>query len=220
MTSDMKSRLSKNQSIKGVGPLVLIFMKRNNYLIYDFKQITLETDGKIKNLASFHRDLNIKNSTIINGIHIRYFKKEDNYLRNFYFFQIYLTKNNFSEQTPEYKFFLQFPSYSMFLKSAAGYLLHLEKYKNFNTNIIKRCNMVIQDDSGIPFHFFNEKEWNGKYYGVYTGQLRVTGMIYYKSQKALIEKYRTSKPFPLPFPFGYGVLAKNNLSNLIVLTRK
>ncbi len=89
---------------------------------------------------------------------------------------------------------------SVLLKSAS-YLLHDGQFASTRERLMQTADVVVQDDTGIPFRRLQEGGWAVRLYGVYTPPLK---SLRYGAQPDLEAAYRTATAVaPLDFPFGY-----------------
>jgi len=98
---------------------------------------------------------------------------------------------------------------------AASYLLPLDSFSETRNFLIKTSNLILQDDSGLPFRSFLPGEWRIQLFGIYTEPLEI-----FKRGKepALKNAYDSSlRVGPLPFGAGYHVSA--NDANLLLALR-
>jgi len=86
------------------------------------------------------------------------------------------------------------------LLKAASYLMHGEGFSTVRNFLLANSTLIVQDDSGIPFHDFDPRRWNVQLFGVYDGPI---GLFRGNYQADLAKAYETSKPGPLGFAFGY-----------------
>jgi len=70
---------------------------------------------------------------------------------------------------------------------------------------------VMQDDTGIPFRFYDQNKWNIRFYGVYTQPIALFGTRGQADLRAAV----AGKEKPIKFRYGY-----NNPPNLMISTRK
>ena len=67
--------------------------------------------------------------------------------------------------------------------------------------LLEAADLLIQDDTGIPFRYINQSPWQVKLYGKYHRPIRPMGYGY---QKDLEAPYKAKVPTSdLPFAFGY-----------------
>jgi hypothetical protein len=104
---------------------------------------------------------------------------------------------------------------STVLIKSASYLLHDPQFSKTRDMLLGAADIVVQDDSGIPYRFISQPPWHVKLYGRYNRPIRP---LRYGYQKELEAAYSSlHEPAPLPFPFGYHWRGKN--SGLIVAHR-
>jgi hypothetical protein len=75
--------------------------------------------------------------------------------------------------------------------------------KNFSTVrnlILKTSSVILEDDSGIPFDYFSQKDWTVRVFGTYTKPVDLFKQYY---QPSLRQWYVANAPLPLTFAFGY-----------------
>lgn len=102
---------------------------------------------------------------------------------------------------PEFLPYLaQFGPSVTFLKSAS-YLLHGNEFAGTRKVLLDVTELLVQDDTGIPYRYLRERGFNVRLYGRYARPIKDFNYGY---QHDLAAAYRTSgKVADLPFPFGY-----------------
>jgi hypothetical protein len=102
-----------------------------------------------------------------------------------------------------------------FLKSAS-YLLHDHQFKHTREMLLASADIIVQDDTGIPYRYFAQPSWHVKLYGAYA---RPISGLAYGNQPDLQAAYNAhDKPSPVNFPFGYHW--KSGKSGLMIATRQ
>ena len=90
---------------------------------------------------------------------------------------------------------------STVLIKSASYLLHDPQFSKTRDMLLGTADVVVQDDTGIPYRFISQTPWHVKLYGRYNKPIRP---LRYGYQKDLEAAYSSQQePAPLPFPFGY-----------------
>ena len=94
----------------------------------------------------------------------------------------------------------QYKPATVLIKSAS-YLLHDQQFSKTRAMLLDAADILVQDDTGIPYHYISQNPWQVKLYGRYHRPIRP---MKYGYQKDLEVAY-ISRPeqAPLPFPFGY-----------------
>jgi hypothetical protein len=98
---------------------------------------------------------------------------------------------------------------------AASYLLPLDSFSETRNFLMRTSNLILQDDSGLPFRSFLPGEWRIQLFGIYTEPLEI-----FKRGKepALKEAYDSPLRIgSLPFGAGYHVNAGD--ANLLLALR-
>jgi hypothetical protein len=86
-----------------------------------------------------------------------------------------------------------------FIKSAS-YLMHKQTFSSIREMILKLSDVVLQDDSGIPFRLFDPELWTVDLYGSYNGPIEVFKEFF---EQDLFDAYKAGAK-PLGFRIGYG----------------
>jgi len=86
------------------------------------------------------------------------------------------------------------------LLKAASYLMHSENFSQVRGFLLTHSKIILQDDSGIPYRFFNKEKWNVRFYGRYIGPIN---RFLKNGQLDLAKENAASSPELLPFSFGY-----------------
>jgi hypothetical protein len=86
------------------------------------------------------------------------------------------------------------------LLKASSYLMHEGGFENARDFLLSRSKVIVQDDSGIPFRYFDGSKWNIRFCGNYAGPIPTFKQFW---QPDLANSYRVRTPAPLGFGFGY-----------------
>jgi hypothetical protein len=87
------------------------------------------------------------------------------------------------------------------LIKSASYLLHDNQFSKTRSMLLDAADVLVQDDTGIPFRFISQNPWQVRLYGRYHRPIRP---MKYGYQKDLEAAYNArQEQAPLPFPFGY-----------------
>ncbi len=86
-----------------------------------------------------------------------------------------------------------------FLKSAS-YLLHDHQFKQTRDMLLSTADMIVEDDTGIPYKFFAKSGWRVRLYGQYANPIRSLAYGYQADLRAAYESC-TTRPHPDQFPF-------------------
>jgi hypothetical protein len=94
----------------------------------------------------------------------------------------------------------QYKPATVLLKSAS-YLLHDNQFSKTRAMLLDAADVVVQDDTGIPYRYISQNPWQVKLYGRYSRPIRPMSYGYQKDLEAAYSSRQ--EQVPLPFPFGY-----------------
>jgi hypothetical protein len=187
ITKNMQSNLAQ-RSLRGVLPVLYLFLARAGKTITDVTLIAVDRDGKV--VAAGTKDAT-------QGVKIT-FKGQEGKEQTLYYFQTDLSNGGVA-RSGFLKFCEQLGIAEVFIKSAS-YLLHGGNFSAVRTFLLNRAATVVQDDSGIPVRFFSQPEWKLQPFGRYVGPISIFAGQY---QRGLAELFRKMTPPPLQFGMGY-----------------
>jgi len=112
-------------------------------------------------------------------------------------------------RAPELAAFLGTLKPAMVLVKAGSYLLHREYFSRLRETTLDVAEVVVQDDTGIPYRVLTGRGWTVRLYGDYTGPIPLFAG---DRQPDLAVAYRNRADGErLPFAFGYkGVRGESN----------
>jgi hypothetical protein len=94
----------------------------------------------------------------------------------------------------------QYKPATVLIKSAS-YLLHDQQFSKTRTMLLDAADVIVQDDTGIPYRFISQSPWQAKLYGRYHRPIRPMRYGYQKDLEAAYNSRQEQNS--LPFPFGY-----------------
>jgi len=103
---------------------------------------------------------------------------------------------------------------SSYLK-AASYLLPLDAFSETRNFLLNTSELILQDDSGIPYRDFKTGKWRIQLFGIYSDPLPVFKL----RRDTDLESGYGSTDFKGPLPFGAGYHVNAHDANLLLATR-
>jgi len=214
MTNEMSKDFRRVSELNGNIPVITLFMARNNYHILNVKRITIDAQGHVVDSLPGQVDKHDPSDNYISGGMIEYMKPNEYRVRKLYYFSHDVSDESLA-RTPQLMTFFKSFKIDVALFKAASYLCSwMKDMREFTLNNAK---VIVQDDSGIPYSYFDKNQWDMKFYGKYQRTLKVFLKGFF--QRDLKQVYDTCKTVkPLDFAFGYGVRIKQ--SNIMVARKK
>jgi hypothetical protein len=90
--------------------------------------------------------------------------------------------------------------------------MHKPYFSIIRNTCLEKSVLILQDDSGIGFKYFNKDKWIIKLYGTYDKPIKLFGDSF---EPDYLEAFKTSHPQPLSFHIGY-----SPRSNLLIAIKK
>jgi hypothetical protein len=199
----MREELSAGR-LAGTTPILLVFLARAGKTVHEIELVALDAAG-----GEHAESERIKSGA--HGVKI-VFSGGDGRLQTLYYFSTNLADDGFPRSG-----FMQFcdklaPADSL-IKSAS-YLMHGHGFTRVRDFLVTHSATVLEDDSGIPLAYFDQKKWGLKPFGHYVEPLGIFPNTY---QPKLAELFRKSA---VPINFGIGYRWRPNESNLLLAVRE
>ncbi|MFZ4401708.1 MAG: hypothetical protein ACOYO1_16885 [Bacteroidales bacterium] len=200
-TISMREELNEPE-LSGTIPILLFYISKLGYSISSLKYIVIDSLG----------NLNCANTNHPYACQIEYFNT-DNKIRRLFYVKYDLADYSLTRNNRILKFFDKFKEPNVLIKSAS-YLMHKGSFSIIRNYLINNSHCILQDDSGIPYRFFNTPDWSINLFGRYSKTIP----LFEKSfQLDLKEAYQNLTVRKLPFSIGYNI--NHGEPNLILLTR-
>jgi hypothetical protein len=176
----------------GLMPLILLLLARSGCTIDEVHYWRLLSSGELapeKEPLARHQ-----------AVEIRFQKSGDPTPRKLYYFSTDLAKE--FERNPAFENFLKRQGRPDTLVKSASFLLHWRMCSALRSYILEDSNSILQDDTGVPYHYLQPPAWQVLLYGRYSRPDRPFRRLY---QKDLAEAFRDSaRVHELGFSLGYG----------------
>jgi hypothetical protein len=205
ITADMRRDVTKTD-LNGVLPLLLFLVARAGYTITDVAPIGISPAGVVAPSRSLPR-------VETYGIAIQ-FSDSRHGVRTLRYFSANLD-NAPLKLKPGTTAFLQSLPDTITLVKAASYLMHHPNFSTIRTTVLSKSRLVVEEDSGIPYRFFDPAAWDVRLFGTYSEPIQLFKKW---NQDDLKTAYSAGAGVqPLDFAIGY---RHKDQSNLLVALRK
>jgi hypothetical protein len=211
VTARMETQIGQSE-LRGVLPLLLFFLAREQAQVLDVRYWLMKPDGAIEESPAAGPG---NSGPGIPGVRIVFKSAGSAEKQTLYYFRFNLQNNSFARNQPFVSFLKSFGPFTTFTK-AASYLMFSPHSSDIRQLILDQSQYVLQEDSGIPLKYFDPAVWNLKFYGTYTGPIALFRNRY---QTGLAEIYKGGRNvYPLPFGIGYQFRA--GTANLMFAAKK
>lgn len=190
ITQDMKIDLQEQQ-LRGVLPILYVFLARADKTIRQVTFLTLERDGTPRESRPGRGGTP--------GVRIDYTDNGSGREQTVFYFTTDISDGGIGSNPGFMKFCDRHGLGFSFLKSSS-YLMFEDGFARVRNFLLEHSKMIVQDDSGIPLSYFNRDKWNLRFFGTYVGPIDLFKKYY---QPKLAELYQLSNPPDFGIGFGY-----------------
>ena len=202
ITHNMRTQLNAGP-VYGTLPILYVFLARTGKTVHDVTFVDLDSDG---NIQTWNETGGKRGRSAASGVRI-VFSAGNGPWQTLYYFSTNLADGGVA-RSGFLTFCARLGTADSFIKSAS-YLLHgggVSKVRGF---LLEHSATILQDDSGIPLVYFDQKKWRLQPLGRYAGPLSIFARAY---QPRMAELFRKAAPLD----FGLGYRWRRNESNLLL----
>ncbi len=206
----------ESKELNGVLPFLLFFMAREKTRILNVEYWFMEPDGTIQKVPGFESG-KPGPAGAIPGVRIVFESagSPGNKPQTLYYFRLNLSNRTFRRNSHFITFLQNFGPLITFMKSAA-YVMSDPKASIARQFVLDQSRYVLQEDSGIPFRYFDPSVWALQFYGTYSAPISIFKHEY---QADLAKIYKTGRDVK-PLPFGIGYHFQVDTANLMFAIKK
>lgn len=191
----------------GTLPTVSVFLVRLGHRIQDVEMTCVDAQGNLV----FKR----VNPCYLPGYRIRFQDAISGRDKELYYHSTRIDNDLFSHESARGKYIRSLGDVALMMK-AAVYLFHRPAYTEGARYLLEHSEVIVQDDSGIPYRLFDKSRWDISLFGTYRYPLPGMGVY---PQQDLIRAYAGGSEH-LPFAYGYGPKTAARASGLMVAFAK
>lgn len=203
ITKNMLHHLQKNK-VNGTIPLMCLFLKRTGNTIVNIQSVGIDTAGSVFDRADSSKFKGTK------GVRIDFLAQGSNELRSVYYFKCDLGDAGIKANKGLGKYLQNLGTVHTYLKSAS-YLLHYRDFTTVRDIIFEKSDFIVQDDSGIAYHYFDKEKWKIELYGKYAKPVVDFPHIKEPDLQQAYAKDSTIKELPFELGYHWGTRANNML---------
>jgi hypothetical protein len=223
-TLDMKDQLN-GRITDGLLPILFVQMARTGYEVLGSSPVTINDDGFVVKPEDVkeppvEEPPPGKKAPVVpkrtRGIVIAFQKEGSSKVQKLYYFSTNVEDSAIKLNKPFLSFMPRMQPIDAMYK-AASYLSHRERFSIIRSKVLELSQAIVEDDSGIPYRFFDHDKWDITLYGGYSSPIPLFKTW---TQEDLKTAY-SSGVVPvknLNFAIGYSV--SKPMSNLLVAKKK
>ncbi len=211
--TESMSKDLKNKEVDGTLHLLFLFLKRTGNQLCSAKPVTVDSLGTLQFVNSFADLKKLKTNT--RGVEIKFVDTQKQ-PKTLYYFSLNAGDAGLKHNKGFMAYLKNMGTVNTYLKGAS-YLMHKDYFSMIRKVILGQSQYVIQDDSGIAFHYFldDANKWNYTFFGQYLKPIPMFAQFY---QKDLDSLYKQQGAKPIGFGIGYNFKDKN--SNFMIATKQ
>ena len=206
VTSEM-DRYYHGRVSDGLLPAMLLLLARDGCVIEQVRYVRVDSSGELlpeKPGEQVRRH---------EGVEIRFRRGGEAGSRKLFYFSTNLGPE--FERTPRFSSFLRRLGRPDTLVKSAAFLLHWKTGTGLRNYILENSNLILEDDTGVPFRYFRPSDWQVQLFGEYSPPDHLFRRQY---QEDLAEAFQDpARVRPLGFSLGYG--AGRRPSSMILARR-
>ena len=198
ITKNMKQDIKENPNIDGMLPSILWGVGATGHQVIDILGARIDSTGNLFTAPtdSFGKDVFEK------GVQIIFYDERTEITKTVTYLSYDISDKGIVRNLPLNTFLNNLPPNNAFLK-AASYLPHYSSFSNIRNCLLAHSENLLQDDTGIPFKYFEEDGHKVQLYGDYV--MPVSDFNPNLFQRDMSIKYRDTSYYQgsLPFSMGY-----------------
>jgi len=205
---DQMDKQVRGQITDGLLPLLLVQMVRTGHTIRGHRYVTIDDEGNYVAREATGPEKN-------KGVLIEFQREGSEEVKRLAYFSVNVHNESLKDNKAFAAYMDQLKPMSSFFKSAS-YLPHRDDFSLIRDMVLAKSSAIAQDDTGIPFRFFDQGKWDVNLYGKYT---QPYGTFKYRKQadlKVAFDKGQNVKDLGFFIGYGYGRAP----SNLLVARRR
>jgi hypothetical protein len=201
-TLDMNEEL-KTKTIDGTSPIIMLFLARSGKQVVDVTRMNVNKEGNLIPVSAGTKSCN--------AVDIAFVNPGDSIIRHIYYLSTNLADPSLSQDKAFLAFLNNIDSNAYSFIKSATYLMHKSYFSIIRNTVLKKSKILLQDDSGIAYKFFNDTKWNIQLFGVYEKPIPLFKDFF---ENDLSEAYKKGAK-TITFRYGY-----NRKSNMLLAERK
>ena len=200
----------RGQVTDGLFLPILHLLVRTQHTILGFRYVRVDDEGEvIERTPDYKAPTRFGNK----GVEIEFRTDSNRSIHKLYYFSVNLSDERLRENKPFLAYLSRLKGTTTLLK-ATSYMTHRPEFSLIRDVMLANSAAILQDDSGIPYRWFQPNLWTMQLYGNYDHPY---GSFRWLEQPDLRKAYNAQGPKPLSMRIGYGY--SKIASNLLLARR-
>jgi hypothetical protein len=212
ITKNMHSDLRSRKLITGMILPIVWGIGVTGHEILDIQDASFDDSGKV-----VLTPINERDHKFTKGVQITFRKKGETQEKTVTYFAVDISDEGFEKDKPLVKYLEAKAPYNSFLK-AASYLPHYRTFSGIRSNILTKTVNHVQDDTGIPYKYFEPSSFTAKVFGKYTKPVADFNPNLFQTDLSRV--YRDSTIYGGRLDFSMGYHWASDEQNELVFMRK
>jgi len=206
-------------ALTSVASILQFFIVRSGFEVSHVRNITFSPDGSIiayqpgRNAAA--KKGKAATSLRPKAVEIVFHKKGSSEMKKVIYVKANMADSSFYRYSGFISYLLSRSDYITILK-AASYLMFRRQFDDVRNIILNRSQVVMQDSSGIPYHFFKDGRWDITFFGTYIRPIRLFAVRHQSDLANDMKKGRNRQALP----FYYGYTSTRPMGAHLIIARK
>lgn len=219
-TLEMAAQI-KAQVTDGLLPIILVQISRTGYNVVGWSPVTINDEGMVVKMEDVPAPkagtpAAAAAAKRTPGFVIEFQKEGSAKLQRLYYFSTNVENFYLEKNKPFLAFLPRLAPFDAMYK-AASYLSHRDSFSTIRGKVLELAQAVVEDDSGIPYKYFDQSVWDVTLYGGYTTPIPIFKT---RMQPDLKAAY-TGQTVPVKkLSFGLGYAVSLPQSNVLVAIKK
>jgi hypothetical protein len=186
---------TKSSPVNGMLPVLLWSVSKTGHTVTAVEELSVDENGK-KTYTPFKVGENSAKA-----VRITFGNKDKGILKTLTYYSCDISDSGIEKDKALAATLKAIPPSNCFVKSAS-YLMHYETFTKIRNTVIEKAIYLVQDDTGIPYKYFEKSKFKMELYGNYVKPVSDFSANLY--QKDMVEAYKTKEFMgSLPFSLGY-----------------
>jgi hypothetical protein len=203
ITKTMETELRTSQ-VDGTLPLILVFLAR-----MDARVVSVDTDGPwnapaeaapTTAAAKSATPTAALRSNRLPAVTVSFVGKDSDQVQKVTYIRVDMMNPQYSKRTSLLAYLKGLGPVTTFVKSAS-YLMQDDRFSIVRDMVLNQSTSLLQDDTGVPFRFFDKTKWTLTFYGKYSAPIRDFNYGFQRDLDAVFKQPGVARD--LPFSFGY-----------------